>query len=159
MNLNTLNTVIAVTVLIAVTLLLLLMVHRFLPELREDRSRRAYWRDWRDIHYRSPEGAYADRLLVDLEERLGIRLTAGARDMLLIPIFEAQAQGRFGPPFGPIEFLGREVESLEVILRTTSEDPSLYDREGRTRSSLSVIRAFWKNFCNIPPFCDGRREG
>jgi hypothetical protein len=46
-------------------------------------------------------------------------------------------------------------------MRSMVEDPSANDRreQRNVRSSLSVIRAFWKNFCNIPPFCDGRERG
>lgn len=102
----------------------------------------------------SYERAYSDRILIDVEERVGIRLTAGARDMLLIPLVEARS-------FAPVTSW-TEAESLERILRSMAEDPSDYDRDGeqgKVRSSLSVIRAFWKNFCNIPPFCDGRERG
>jgi hypothetical protein len=109
-----------------------------------------------DIGY---ERVYADRILTDLEERVGIRLTAGARDMLLIPIAETRALEGFPPD---VRFpRGSEVESIERIMRSMVEDPSANDRreQRNVRSSLSVIRAFWKNFCNIPPFCDGRERG
>lgn len=117
---------------------------RFLRQSRYQYDRR-YGPGWR----------YDEEELLRLEERSGIRLTPGARDMVLIPLAEA-ARGRRGrfPP-------GLEYASLETILRTMREDPSLEDRvdgPGNVRSSLSVIRAFWRNFCNIPPFCDGRER-
>jgi hypothetical protein len=140
--------IIALTVVLVLTLF---VSSRLLRDLRHEiqllrRSR--YESDWRG------DWSFAERELISLEERTGIRLTSGARDMLLIPLSESGR--RRGPPGLDFRF-GPEYESLQVILRTMREDPSLEDRETRdVRSSLSVIRAFWRNFCNIPPFCDGR---
>ena len=155
MNLNTVEFVVSLFSLFAALVAIRLL-------LKAARAERRNWDQRREYRHYGPYGsyeAYMDRLLVELEDRVGIRLTPGAREMLVIPIFEARAQGRFPRFDPPFEFRGEEIESLEVILRTMSVEPSRYDREGRTRSSLSVIRALWKNFCHIPPFCDGRGEG
>jgi hypothetical protein len=79
-----------------------------------------------------------------------IRLTTGARQLLRTPVVEA------------VEFTGEldpaEVNnSLDVVLKTLMEPP-VSNAEGtiRVRTSVAVIRGFWKNFCRIPPFCAGR---
>lgn len=83
------------------------------------------------------------------EEEYEIELTEGAIEMLSIPIFELVQQGR------DINLKELEV-SLEEIIRSVKEDPAEMDMQRKMifkRSSLSVIRAFWRKFCNIPPFC------
>ena len=98
--------------------------------------------------------------LFEIAASVGIQLTPGAREMLLVPLRESRLARIGGRPISQPFVSGNEYESLVTILRTMRDDPSLEDREtGETRSSFSVIRAFWRNFCNIPPFCDGRGRG
>jgi hypothetical protein len=77
-------------------------------------------------------------------------LSAGARELLRVPVAEA---ARFSGHFETEEI----ATSLDALFSTLREPPSS-PSEGTTevRTSVAVIRAFWKNFCNIPPFCSGR---
>jgi hypothetical protein len=100
--------------------------------------------------------------IIDRAERdSGVDLTWGARQMLIIPVLETLQDIGL-----PRELIIRrrglrsidwaEVDrSIRDIVQTIAEDPSPADRElgNRLRGSRSVIRAFFKRFCNIPPFC------
>jgi hypothetical protein len=77
-------------------------------------------------------------------------LTQGAKEMLRIPItelFENEAYRN-----------GEEVDkSLSRIVGSLREEPhSRSEGYGPLRTSIAVIRAYAKNFCNIPPFCSGK---
>ena len=77
-------------------------------------------------------------------------LTQGAKEMLRIPIaelFENEAYRN-----------GEQIdESLSRIVGSLREEPhSRSEGYGPLRTSIAVIRAYAKNFCNIPPFCSGR---
>ena len=107
--------------------------------------------DWRYFpeFISSPRMWRFQELIHRLEERTNTVLTSGARQMLLIPIIEQYERGG--------EFsVGEVEESLSQLFTVMREDPSPVDsRNTNIRSSLSVIRAFWRRFCNIPPFCSG----
>ena len=77
-------------------------------------------------------------------------LTQGAKEMLRIPItelFESEAYRN-----------GEEVDrSLSRIVASLREEPhSRSEGYGPLRTSIAVIRAYARNFCNIPPFCSGK---
>lgn len=97
------------------------------------------------------------RRLVDgeirqFERRTQLTLTSGARQLLRTPVAEA------------IEFTERldrnEIsDSLAKILETLTASPKApSEGTATTRTAIAVIRAYWRNFCNIPPFCAGRHE-
>lgn len=77
----------------------------------------------------------------------GPHLTRGAREMLRIPVIEVAGLNQ--------EFDEAQVsESLDRVLASMREPPrSRAEGEGRSRTSVAVIRAFSKNYCSIPPFC------
>jgi hypothetical protein len=78
-----------------------------------------------------------------------IKLTKGAREMLRIPVIET-ADSNHDFDAGQVdELLDRILETMRV------PDPQ---RESRYRNSIDVIRALHQNFCNIPPFCSGKRN-
>ena len=89
-----------------------------------------------------------DMFIREQEVEFGIRLTPGARQMLLIPLTE------LGPKLIEIEW-EQVRSSLSALLSSMKEDPAPSEEElfRERRSSLSVIRAFWRKYCNIPPFC------
>jgi hypothetical protein len=78
------------------------------------------------------------------------KLSGAAREMLRIPLSEVTSRlGQFDE--------GQADASLGRILGSMKESPtSEIEGDGKLRTSLSVIRAFAKNFCNIPPFCSGK---
>lgn len=95
----------------------------------------------------SPKMRRAQELIYGWEVRTDTVLTSGARQMLLIPIIEQHERGEELS-------VGQLEESLSQLFTVMREDPSPVDSRNRNiRSSLSVIRAFWRRFCNIPPFC------
>lgn len=80
------------------------------------------------------------------------RLSGPAREMLRIPLSEVA--NRFG-------YFDQEQanESLDRILDSIKQSPtSEIEGTETSRTSIAVIRAFAKNFCNIAPFCSGRRS-
>jgi hypothetical protein len=97
------------------------------------------------------------RRLVDTEIRqfergTQLTLTSGARQLLRTPVAEA------------IEFTERfdrnEIsDSLAKLFETLTSPPEIpSEGTARSRTAIAVIRAYWRNFCNIPPFCAGRHE-
>jgi hypothetical protein len=88
--------------------------------------------------------------LRNYERNQPIVLTGGAKQLLRIPVVEtAELMDGFDPD--------QVDRSLTKILATLQEDPAaLNEGQAQTRTSVAVIRAWWKNFCNIPPFCSGR---
>ena len=113
-----------------------------------------------------------------------VLLTPGAFLMLVIPIIEASAaQGVAGAaPGGAVspevlrESIGKLLASIrdepagaDVALAGSDVNSIVVERKSRfrprspairlgpranVRSSLSVIQAYWKRYCTIPPFCD-----
>lgn len=77
-----------------------------------------------------------------------IEITPAARTMLLLPFAEHELTGDELPALR---------ETFVTVLRSMREDPDERDA-GRFRTSFSVIRSWWTNFCNIPPFCRPTRE-
>jgi hypothetical protein len=93
---------------------------------------------------------HIEQLIHKLERENSIILTPGARLMLIIPITEHHGHS------DDLDMIGTE-RSLSLIINKMKE--SIVDGRDRTyrnqqiRSSFSVVRAFAKLFCNIPPIC------
>lgn len=94
-------------------------------------------------------------IISQYERQRGIFLLPTARIMVIIPILDylsssVNLRGGFDP-----EALD---ESIRKIIDGIATDPDVRDenRENNARSSFSVIRSFWINFCGIPPFCSRR---
>lgn len=82
----------------------------------------------------------------------GPALTWAAKEMLRVPIIEAYET--YG--YRNAEEADR---SVSRIVNSMREEPnSSREGYGPLRNSLSVIRAYAENFCNIPPFCSGKRH-
>ena len=88
-------------------------------------------------------------IIVSAEREHRITLSAGARQMLVIPVLETIEMGE--------RFDWGEVQgSISKIVQSIAEEGQ--PREGRSigerfRNSLAVIRAFHLRYCSIPPFC------
>ena len=86
------------------------------------------------------------------ESQTNLHLSWGAKAMLIVPIVEAQQAS------DSIDWEETQ-ESLDLVFNSLREQekddlPSNEEAIARSqRSSISIIKAFWKNFCNIPPFC------
>jgi hypothetical protein len=76
-------------------------------------------------------------------------LSTGARQLLRTPVVEV---AEFALQFEP-EQVSNSLERLFVSIA----EPPINRAEGtaKFRTSIAVIRALWKNFCQIPPFCSG----
>ena len=72
--------------------------------------------------------------------------------MLRTPIAEvAERTAEFNPD--AVE------KSLDRLFQSLLEPPlNKTEGEANTRTSIAVIKSFWKNFCRIPPFCASRGE-
>lgn len=100
--------------------------------------------------YGSPIRDFLVVVIAQAEQRYSVNLTPAGREMLIIPVVEAlQAD--------PQEFnLGQAQRSIFEIMGAIAQAGAGADTRPRVHNSQSVIRAFWKKFCNIPPFCNGR---
>lgn len=123
-------------------------------------------------------GYMATTRISDLETKFSIKLTPAAKLVLVAIIFErieASVETRdkvveerieYSPEYiQELEVSFSEIErSLYIIMEGAYLEPSSFDdainelfpprkRTRSRRSSTSIVRQFWKNFCNIPPFC------
>jgi len=93
---------------------------------------------------------HIDQVIRLLEQKYLITLTSGARQMIAIPITEALLiSGDIN-----LETMERSISKIIESMREQNVDARDMPADTRSiRSSLSVIRAYAKLFCNIPPFC------
>jgi hypothetical protein len=110
-----------------------------------------------DDRYRGrfPRDPYDERLFYIIrraEEDSGVTLTFGARQMLIIPVYEVIDSGR------TIDW-EQVNSSVRLIVQTAAEEVAPRGTASfgeRIRNSVAVIAAFSRRFCNIPPFCAPR---
>ena len=103
--------------------------------------------NWDEVYKRyGDELTRYEKLIQSFEQEHRMQLTPGAVEIILIPLVEVLESGMK---------LDQIVvaETLRTLLRDVAEQPDGRDKKAGKRSSWSVIRAYWKNFCNIPPFC------
>jgi hypothetical protein len=85
-------------------------------------------------------------------KRRGLSLSPGATEVLLIPFAEIlELEDR-------MLNLEQTQETLDKVISEMAWHPDPRDVE-RQRSSLSVIRALWKRWCDIPPICGPTQTG
>jgi hypothetical protein len=98
-----------------------------------------------------------------LEIKHDINLSREARAMLSLPILEVQ-NNLNNDSINVKMYEKKEFEeeiaswqnSLEKIFSEMETAPAYIDKKNvdkNKRSSISVIKAYAKKFCNIPPFC------
>ena len=113
--------------------------------------------------------------LLQVSRDKGIRLTPAAALMLLLPLYEVNLRSaprrtwiRRTLQRRPLLLDKAEIrQSLTMLVQEVAKSPATADLvfepvgpsqpSVQARSTLSVIKAFWKRFCNIPPFC-GEKE-
>lgn len=103
----------------------------------------------RDVPRISPPSKRTEmtEIVREAEDRVGVRLTAPARNLIRIPAVELYELTE--------DWNRDQVEkSVAMILETVSDTQAtqVEDRIGR-RISTSVLAALHKRWCNIPPFC------
>lgn len=89
-------------------------------------------------------------IITQQENAANVTLGKAARDLISIPIDELLEAGD--------QINWDDVESsVRKIVESMAKDsePGARDKNGKL-TSVAAIRAFWTNFCNIPPFCAPR---
>jgi hypothetical protein len=85
--------------------------------------------------------------LRQLERQRNLVLSSGAKQVLRAPVVE---RAEFDEVFNSEQ----TYMSLETIFSTLQDEPRAMKKNApEERTSIDVIRALWKNFCRIPPFC------
>jgi hypothetical protein len=108
--------------------------------------------DWDEVYKtHGRELARLEEFVESYEKEYQISLTPGAIEMMFIPLVETLETG------GKLDF-AEVTSTFSVMIRTIKEAPSPKDKKAE-RSSFSVIRAFWRAWCNVPPFCDDTKQG
>jgi len=80
-----------------------------------------------------------------------VELSWGARELLRVPLIETYESAEFRDA----ELADHSLQILSESLREKPRTPS--EGHGHFRTSIAVVRAFAKNFCNIPPFCSWKQ--
>jgi len=89
------------------------------------------------------------RILRTLEQTYRMKLTHGARTMLVTPLYERQSFR------GDVAITEVESSLSELFVSLNAQPPDLLSDSRETRTSLSVLQAFSSCLCRIPPFCGG----
>jgi hypothetical protein len=104
--------------------------------------------------------AELDSFMANWTERL--EPTDSAIVMLLLPLVDiVEDRSQLGSRFSDVSDAELQA-TLNTLLRTMGSDPARADEvysaatQKSHRSALSVIKAYWRRFCNIPPFCGER---
>ena len=90
------------------------------------------------------------RIIEIAEKKTGKQLTRSAREMLAIPIEEV-INFVYEPNWPQIE--------SSVIKTVAHAEPDEFAPTKLKYNARSIIAAFYKNFCNIPPFCGPVEKG
>jgi hypothetical protein len=85
-------------------------------------------------------------IIQSLEWSNNFQLTAGAIEILLIPIVQVLEEGA-SPDMEEVS------SSLNRIFLTMVNDPIEAEKGRATRSALSVLKSLAANSCKVPPFC------
>lgn len=136
--------------ILIMVILLLGAVTLLLRQWRGARSGLFYASQWRERHFRSRWNFPLFDIIERAELDAGIRLTWGAREMLAIPVIET-IEARGDVSWSVVD------SSIRDVVRTMAEERGPEESSER-RNSISAIRAFWRRFCNIPPFCSRTDE-
>jgi hypothetical protein len=103
--------------------------------------------DWdRAYETYGPQLAIMEKFVQRFEEDRHIQLTPGAVELIFVPLIEVLTVSQ------SLDQADLD-ETFSKLLQTIETEPDPRDQVKGVRSSLSVIRAFWRNFCNIPPLC------
>ncbi len=135
--------------LVAFLIYLSLRWRRFIPYL----FRIIEERDGRPGRYKF--WPYEERLysiIFNAERESEFQLSWGAREMLTVPIIEQLQDGR------TVDWNEVEKSILKIIAAMREDRSSVPSGRRDERNAVAVIRAFFRRFCNIPPFCSPNDE-
>jgi hypothetical protein len=102
--------------------------------------------DW-DEAYRKhgSELARYEDILESYEKEASISLTPGAVELIFVPLVEIINRGE------KLDFV-QVAAVLKSLVAEAASEPDARDSTEQ-RSSWSVLRAYWKHWCSIPPIC------
>jgi hypothetical protein len=86
------------------------------------------------------------QIISRVEGQVGVTLTSSASDMLVKPVMEQVAAGQHV-----------EWSTVESSVKTIIEAAKPNVAPGGQADARAIIRAFHERWCDIPPFCWGRR--
>jgi hypothetical protein len=102
--------------------------------------------DWEETYAKhGSELARYEQMLESYEKEKKISLTPGAIELIFVPLVEILDRQQ------KLDFVTLSA-TLKVLVEEIAAEPDSRDPSSQ-RSSLSVIRAYWKRWCNIPPIC------
>lgn len=108
--------------------------------------------EWETVYSRFPvQMSRLEEFIGLYESQFSLTIGPGAVEVIIIPLVEDLQEGE------EIDFaeLG---PTLERLFAAMAENPHEVD-EGRYRSSRSVLKAMFDNWCGIPPLCRRRKRG
>lgn len=106
--------------------------------------------------------------LENLQRTYEVELSPSAVLLLAAPILELiEAREKTQSDVPELQLPSKDVveDTLNKLVYGAKQEPTKYvdaintkisgtpDIPGRLRVSLDIIRQFWKNFCDMPPFC------
>jgi hypothetical protein len=107
--------------------------------------------DWEEAYKaHGTELARFEEFVESYEKEHQLSLTPGAVELLFVPLIEILDSG------DKLDFV-QVTSTFKIVIQTMKEHPSKREKS-EERSSLSVVKAFWNAWCNIPPFCDETKE-
>jgi hypothetical protein len=93
------------------------------------------------------EKARIYRMIARVERRARVKLTVHAGEMLAIPVMEQVEAGE------RVDWRRLEVSIVKLINATKKDADRPSHDVNLPVNAIGIIRAFWNQFCNIPPFC------
>lgn len=84
----------------------------------------------------------------ELERKFNVSLTTLAKQFLIFPLIEVNY-------FQSLNQTEVNKSLTKIFIQLEEQEEPLLG--GRRKSTIGIIKAFFKKFCNIPPFCD-RKE-
>lgn len=106
--------------------------------------------------------------LETLERDHDVKLSPAAVLLLAVPVLERiEARERAESDVPQLQLPDRDMveNTLDKIVAGAAKDPTGFDEQinappdgsteppGRWRTTLAIIKQFWKHFCDMPPFC------
>jgi hypothetical protein len=108
--------------------------------------------DWEETYKKhGSELARLEQMLESYEKESKISLTPGAIELIFVPLVEI-LNNQQKLDFDSVS------RTFEPLVEEIAAEPDSRDSQSRQRSSLSVVRAYWKRWSNIPPICGSTAE-
>jgi len=108
--------------------------------------------DWETVYKKYPQQmSKLEEVLGLYEIEFSITVAPSAVEVIIIPLVEDLQDG------GAIDFLELG-PTIRKLFAAMSDHPHELDK-GRFRSSRSVLKAMFENWCGIPPICRRRKLG